>query len=582
MGFDDPWESMRATVTDRRVLSYEMPTRWPGLFYIHPTVPVSSSSSSSFSPPPSSEEPRRIPIIDLSQISHAPSGPFKLFRLDPSTSAIEEVTFPADSSPPPPPLIHLSPPPPPPATLDEILAAHGAVQPRAMHPDLLKLSPVSSSPAAYEFDVLELLTGLNDNAADKKTEEESAYADIKDLFGGAHAGSNEMTVLVRPAAGAPEETRKYSAGEQSSHFDLFDVPAADWRARVKSAHGTSRAHPPAFAILLGHGRATGRTEDVHYYDAWNMPNDPINAGTVFQAASNFNSLEQTSPDEIPGAVKSYFGDNTQGPILSLGAHAATLWRRHVLGEIVPGDPRRPDARSADEWSKYPAITVKGSVPGVASTVRTTVGGWLDMTQAAYDADWKASIVADEIAAVADAARFFGCWQVRGCHSFVSVDGARKVGIRLDPPKIHQVFSSAVDLQQMGRLDAGATAEYKAFSKAALLASYWNALKCAQRIGASSVVLTLMGGGVFGNAMDDICDMMVLAFKEFFASEPSSGITQVALVLWESRDRIDSYYYDGKKNDVPKGVPRRDAVFHNLIASYPGDKLDWMQFIEKTT
>src|SRR5689334_17138687 len=58
--------------------------------------------------------------------------------------------------------------------------------------------------------------------------------------------------------------------------------------------------------------------------------DELNAGSVFQVASQFNLLEMISPNTTPEAgVGIYQNDHTQGPACAIAAGAGTIFRNYL-------------------------------------------------------------------------------------------------------------------------------------------------------------------------------------------------------------------------------------------------------------
>ena len=64
-------------------------------------------------------------------------------------------------------------------------------------------------------------------------------------------------------------------------------------------------------------------------DVRQMHRDPINSGSLFQVASQFNLLEMISPEITPeDGVTRYENDRTQGPACAIAAGAATIYRNY--------------------------------------------------------------------------------------------------------------------------------------------------------------------------------------------------------------------------------------------------------------
>lgn len=66
--------------------------------------------------------------------------------------------------------------------------------------------------------------------------------------------------------------------------------------------------------------------------------NPNNDGDVFQAASQFNSLEMPSPHATPrDGITNYVCDRTQGPACALACPAATVYRNYFVNGMGQGD-----------------------------------------------------------------------------------------------------------------------------------------------------------------------------------------------------------------------------------------------------
>jgi hypothetical protein len=209
--------------------------------------------------------------------------------------------------------------------------------------------------------------------------------------------------------------------------------------------------------------------------------------TLFQVASQFNCLESTGPHV--SAVESYLSDSTQGPRASISALPGTLLRHYA----APGS----GGERFVQTSRGRQIELLSDVcePGVAA-VRN---GYL---------------LADEIAdprslGIALEARFEA---IRvGVHDGVEVilgyDWAGAV--RAPGPRIAQVFTSTV----AGGGYSSLTGAHVDICRQLLRAAYLGTLLAAVSLGRSRVVLTLIGGGVFGNPMDIIWESIVWAVDE---------------------------------------------------------------------
>jgi hypothetical protein len=229
-------------------------------------------------------------------------------------------------------------------------------------------------------------------------------------------------------------------------------------------------------------------------DARKMHGAPEYDGALFQVASQFNLLEMTSPSITPEhGVTRYEQDWTQGPACAIAAGAATIYRNYFapvgssigqtrdrqldgladLGNALSDALRLP---VRDLWTMQNgyALCTAGGLDAIAAYLGTLDHGGLD--------------------------RLRGRLRV-GAHRDVEVtdssDGAGR--------HVSQVLCSALPVAYTS-IDSRRWAPFARFVleaayEATLLAAVDNA-----RRGASDVVLlTQLGGGVFGNAESWIHD-----------------------------------------------------------------------------
>ena len=257
--------------------------------------------------------------------------------------------------------------------------------------------------------------------------------------------------------------RRYGIGE------LTLPTLAELRARVNTARGQRSS----VSALVGEARG------LHC--------DPQFAGALFQVASQFNLLEMTSQHVTPEqGVTRYAGDPTQGPACAVAAGAATIYRNYFVpvgGGIGQTAERQVDALAGlgsalseltglpvgALWSMqngYALCTKDGlaaigrCLAGASEDVRNTLRGHLAIGLHRND----------EVTAVDGEERRYVS------QAFCS---ALPVGYSPVPPR---------DWEPFARLVLDATYE------ATLLA----AAEQAGEGGSNTVLLTRVGGGVFGN------------------------------------------------------------------------------------
>ncbi len=229
-------------------------------------------------------------------------------------------------------------------------------------------------------------------------------------------------------------------------------------------------------------------------------------GTLFQVASQFNCLEATGPHVVP--VQKYVHDSTQGPRASVSAFPGTFLRHYRATAADGSRFVQTDKR---------CIELLGTV--VDSTIADVRSGYLQST-GVRDMAALATALVDRFDEVrvgvhADVEVVFG-YDWGG--TVPTVPGA------LPPQRISQVFTSTIALGGYSR-DDGSKA--LAITRRQLLrAAYLGTLLAAIDVGSQVVVLTMIGGGVFGNSHRDIWDAIHWAIAEL---EPLVSGTKQVLV-----------------------------------------------------
>ena len=242
---------------------------------------------------------------------------------------------------------------------------------------------------------------------------------------------------------------------------------------------------------------------------------------MVQIASNFNALEVPNRDCAPdhgGLVTNYAVDSSQGPAASFGVPAACLLRAHY--------PFRAEDVDPSEWGQTIHRQIE-LLSGVRSQFGTAVNGKVTLRgdETPIDSDEEMRTVADRI-------------QV-GLHSDAQVifdrgpcDAAGKVQLQLLPldrrPLVDQVLAASVNLNSLGVVPQSAE-RTRWLVRAALRAAYDGAYLTSIVRERRLLVLTLIGGGVFGNQVDDIIEAIAEAHSEW---APHSSLDEVRLCLYQ--------------------------------------------------
>lgn len=247
--------------------------------------------------------------------------------------------------------------------------------------------------------------------------------------------------------------RSYRGGR----FELASLAALRARAGATAPGGA--------ALRLWILDGTGPITDIGALQATAPP------GSLFQVASQFNCLEAPGPAIVP--VADYLHDSTQGPRAAISAFPGTLVR-HYAAPAGDGDRfvQTTDGRQ---------LELLGAVcdPGIA-TVRN---GYL-LAAGIAQPDAFARVLEDRFDAIAI-----------GVHDDLEVVlGANWTGSVDGSPTIAQVYTSTL-AALYGDLEAGPP---MTIATQLLRAAYFGTLLAAAVGDARRVVLTLIGGGAFGN------------------------------------------------------------------------------------
>lgn len=233
-----------------------------------------------------------------------------------------------------------------------------------------------------------------------------------------------------------------------------------------------------------HGRPNLRivTGDVRQ-----MHQLPEYEGALFQVASQFNALEMVSPSVTPeDGVTRYVHDRTQGPACAIAAGAATIYRNYFvpvgdrIGQMA-GHQLDGLADIGAEFSRALGCPV--------SDLWQMQNGYALATRHGLER------VAEHLRGMGPDAASDLAGRLRiGLHQDVEVTDAAS----LPGPSVSQAFASALPVAY-GRLPAP---YWTAFAQLVLDAAYEATLLAgvlnARRGGSNIVLLTLLGGGAFGN------------------------------------------------------------------------------------
>ncbi|MBF2055238.1 MAG: hypothetical protein IGS03_17455 [Candidatus Sericytochromatia bacterium] len=315
-----------------------------------------------------------------------------------------------------------------------------------------------------------------------------------------HSLVQEMKALEAHTSAPPESALSFDPhgfghlqlGTRSWQAGHFSTPTlAELKARLPRP-----AEPGAlrFSVLRGQDPLT----DIGALQAHSR------SGTLFQVASQFNGLEAPGPQLV--RVADYFQDPTQGPRAAISAFAGVLLR-HYAAPAPDGSHFR---QSATQQLNFLADALPDAIGQVEQ-------GYLTARQ----------IPAPQAAAQALEAHFD---QIRiGLHANIEVGlGYNWLGRVPEGKVIHQVLTSTLAAGAYSPDIDSAAPEWQAVMRPLLRAAYLGTLLGALSLDAEQVVLTPIGGGVFGNPHPLIWKSLLWALDQAQAYVPPNKSLTVVL------------------------------------------------------
>jgi len=220
-------------------------------------------------------------------------------------------------------------------------------------------------------------------------------------------------------------------------------------------------------------------------DARRLHRDPEFEGALFQVASQFNVLEMISQRVTPErGVSAYDRDPTQGPACAVAAGAATIYRNYFVP--FPDGVGQTATRQVD------------NLAGVGAALAELTG--LPVAQLWSMQNGYALATSDGLAAIGEVLRGADDElrdRLRG-HLAIGLHRDVEVTDAHDGRRVSQAFCSAVPI---GYSDLPSSV-WEPFARLVLDATYeatlLAAVEQAARGGSNTVLLTRVGGGVFGN------------------------------------------------------------------------------------
>jgi hypothetical protein len=264
----------------------------------------------------------------------------------------------------------------------------------------------------------------------------------------------------------------------------FELPRlGELRERALAAR--ARQGPPAARVRLFVLDGVSPATDIGALQAFAPPD------SLFQVASQFNCLESPGPYVVD--VVDYLSDPTQGPRASISAFPGTLVRHYAAP--------RPDGTRFVQ-------TTAGSQLNLLADVCEPGGA------AVHSGYLRASDIADPHAFARALTERLEAVRI-GLHDGVEVvlgyDWTGSVSSASERT-IAQVFTSTLAAGLYGGLGDG-DPSFTTICRQLQRAAYLGTLLGAAALGKTSVALTLIGGGVFGNPLPLIWDALLWAVDE---------------------------------------------------------------------
>lgn len=241
--------------------------------------------------------------------------------------------------------------------------------------------------------------------------------------------------------------------------------------------------------------------------------------SLFQVASQFNCLEAPSPRLTE--VYRYFDDPTQGPRASISAFPGTLLRHYQ----APG----PDGRFVQR-DGGPQLNLLHKVAW--ESVAPVANGYL-LPLRVSDPEAFANLLHDHFEDI-EVGLHEDAEVVLGANWDGPVEGRRT---------IHQVFTSTIAAGLYGSVDFQ-DEHWLVICRQLQRAAYLGTLLSAIATGRKYAVLTLIGGGVFGNPVPLIWDSIVWACEE-----AKKRLTEDLIVVVNGRNLSHSMPLDKPALDV---------------------------------
>ena len=220
-------------------------------------------------------------------------------------------------------------------------------------------------------------------------------------------------------------------------------------------------------------------------DARKLHAEPGFSDAVFQVASQFNALEMVSPEVGPqDGVTRYAFDRTQGPACAMAAGAATIYRNYLVP--IDGEAGQCAHRQLDGLADL-GLALSHAIGVPLSALWTMRNGYALCTRQGLE----------DIGCFLGRAEAYALDNLRG---LLQVGAHRGVAVTdmTSPHTVTQAFCSALPVAYGVRPASDWEPLARLVLEAAYEATLWEAVLNRLRGGSEVVLLTMLGGGAFGN------------------------------------------------------------------------------------
>jgi hypothetical protein len=232
-------------------------------------------------------------------------------------------------------------------------------------------------------------------------------------------------------------------------------------------------------------------------NAQHFHQDPVNAGALFQVASQFNLLEMVSPNVTPEqGIAGYEYDKTQGPACAIAAGAGTIYRNYLVE--VNGKMGQTADNQID------------CLADIGAKLGNTQNRLWEMKNGYALASQDGLLEINTIINTSSAEELDDL----RCRLRIGLQWHTEVTLGSSNHTVTQAYCSALPVAYSHH----SSEQWESFAKLILEASY-EATLCAgilnaEETGNYKVYLTLLGGGAFGNSMSWIIQSIHRALDRY--------------------------------------------------------------------